>query len=278
MTDPSNIPDAIGALNTGLVALATSPLVAKILGPTADYVGGVTQGLVKKADVNLGQIFAKAARRLGPKLDQPGQVPPRVLRAVISEGRFVEDELGAEYFGGLLASSRTPTGEDDRALALVATVRDMSVYQIRLHYVIHRAVRELLVGRDVKLQSANQRFAAAVYLPREGTQVALGIADRNPAVMTALIGHALAGLDRLGLINPEWIDAEGRMLRTNYLGSKLAEDAPPGLIASPGAFGLELMLAVHGHADVGLNAFLDPTLRFTMDANVPSVAALLAKQ
>lgn len=51
------------------------------------------------------RIFENADRQLS---DEPvdGRVSPRVLRKVLQEGSFIEDELAAEYLGGVLASSR----------------------------------------------------------------------------------------------------------------------------------------------------------------------------
>jgi hypothetical protein len=39
-----------------------------------------------------------------------------VFKQIWDEGRFIEDELAVEYFGGLLASARPPDGKDDRIL------------------------------------------------------------------------------------------------------------------------------------------------------------------
>ena len=68
------------AIGGGLAILASKDILLKILGPTADYVGGKTKGLVEKADINLNAIFSIALRKLGDRADAPGQVNPRVLK------------------------------------------------------------------------------------------------------------------------------------------------------------------------------------------------------
>src|SRR6185503_17313077 len=81
-------------------------LVPKILGPTADYIGAGLRGYTERASANVRRIFENAGTKLGEELDKPGQVSPKVLKEILGEGCVAEDELAAEYFGGVLASSR----------------------------------------------------------------------------------------------------------------------------------------------------------------------------
>jgi hypothetical protein len=39
---------------------------------------------------------------------------PKVIKAILDDGSFCDDELTASYFGGVLASSKTEVGCDDR--------------------------------------------------------------------------------------------------------------------------------------------------------------------
>ncbi len=110
MVDPNSIePNTV--VGAGLLALASKDTLNRLLGPTADYIGGEIRGLAEKCNINLGCIVRRAVKKLGRKIDEPGAVNSRVLRQVWSEGRFIEDELVAEYFGGLLASSRSASGQ-----------------------------------------------------------------------------------------------------------------------------------------------------------------------
>ena len=40
-------------------------------------------------------IFKHAETTLGTKIDEPGQVPPKVLKEILLEGYFCDDELSA---------------------------------------------------------------------------------------------------------------------------------------------------------------------------------------
>jgi hypothetical protein len=51
--------------------------IAKLLGPTADYLGGELQEFTKKRIKNVGNIFKNAEDKLGDKIEQPGAVPPK---------------------------------------------------------------------------------------------------------------------------------------------------------------------------------------------------------
>lgn len=90
--------------------------VSKLLGPTAEYLGGELKDLVEKSQHNLASVFRRAEQKCGPKLEAEGIVNPRVMKHVYEEARFSENELLAEYFDGVLASARTKDGKDDRGV------------------------------------------------------------------------------------------------------------------------------------------------------------------
>ena len=87
-------PGLAAIISTG--ALASKDTINKLLGPTADYLGELLQGQVQKRAENIGRIFTKAAKKLGSKIDEPGQVHPKLLKGLILDGSFCEDELTAE--------------------------------------------------------------------------------------------------------------------------------------------------------------------------------------
>jgi hypothetical protein len=104
---------------TGLAILGSAAggakTIEKILGPTAEHVGVGLKNWTEHRVQNVARIFRKAAQKLGPDIETPGVVSPKVLKEVLDEGSYSDDELTTEYFGGILASGRTPNGRDDRA-------------------------------------------------------------------------------------------------------------------------------------------------------------------
>lgn len=78
-----------------------------------------------------------------------------MIKSVLDDAPFCEDELMAEYIGGVLASSWSGQTRDDRGVALLATIRRLSVYSLRTHYICYgvfdqlcRSVRKFAIGPD----------------------------------------------------------------------------------------------------------------------------------
>ena len=117
--------------------------IGKLLGPTADYLGEGLRDLTRRRVESIGRILSKASTKLGSQLDEPGQVPPRVLKTVLNEGSYCEDPVALEYFGGVLASSRTERGRDDRGARVAKVVDNLSTYQLRTHYLIYSSIANL---------------------------------------------------------------------------------------------------------------------------------------
>ena len=68
----------------------------------------------------------------------------RVAQDVFWNGAFTDDEICAEYFGGILAASRSEDGKDDSAIEFVSVIKSMSSQQLRLHYFIYSGLNQIL--------------------------------------------------------------------------------------------------------------------------------------
>lgn len=81
------------------------------------------------------------------KVDNPEDgksVNLRAARDVLWNGAITEDEVCAEYFGGMLAAARSEDGKDDGVVHYVDTIKAMSARQLELHYVIYKSWQTLL--------------------------------------------------------------------------------------------------------------------------------------
>src|SRR5437762_2257467 len=98
-------------VNSGLAilggAIGSAKIVEKVLGPTAEYVGTGLRDFAQHRVQNVKRIFEKASAFLGETPPAGEAVPPRVLRDVLNDGSYRDDELAATYYGGILASSRS---------------------------------------------------------------------------------------------------------------------------------------------------------------------------
>lgn len=187
----------------GLTAIVSKDLIPKVLGPTAEYIGQETLGLAKKCNVNLSNILKAAFRILEiNKIPQKFPVNTRVFKEIITEGKFAEDELLTEYFGGLLASSKTETGCYDRALYYLCIVKALSIYQLRLHYIVYyRLCKEFQGEKAEFLDRIANRRKLEILVPMSTIEKVFGISGGTQAYPHMM--HALTGLSEKMLIGKE---------------------------------------------------------------------------
>lgn len=205
----------------------------KMLGPTADYVGGEVKNFVEKCNVNLDNIFIRAKEKLGSRIDEEGQVSPRVLKHVIDEGRFCEDSIVADYYGGVLASSKSEIERDDRGVSVLSSIKSLSVYQLRMHYLFYSLVYSLYKGKGKSL--GTDRAQMSIYIPLSVYLEAMAFSPSEDA--SAILIHSVEGLVRSGLV-----DAKFRYGSQEYLAKLFPAATEPGFILTPSVFGAEVFL------------------------------------
>lgn len=233
------IPTELGNLP---FATLTAGMLWQLLGPSAKYLGGKTQELTQKSVENLERVFAEALRRLPDDAKADGVVPPRVLRLAVSEGSFTEDSIAAAYLGGVLASSKTETGRDDRGVCINSLISRLSVFQLRLHYVSYMAMHYLLQGTDSDF-GAGGELRNALHFGTNGLLIAMGFGDdglNDPDFnLDSALTHALYGLSKEELIG-EW-----------------EFDWKAGLTCTPTPIGTELFLWANGQGRQSIEYFFD---------------------
>lgn len=122
--------------------IASGAYVAqKLFGKTLEEMGDDLNKVYKS---NRDKLLAKAAKKVADP-DDGAKPNLRVARDVVWNGAVTDDEVCAEYFGGLLASSRSTDGRDDSALIYVDCIKALSAKQLHLHFVIYSRLEELLL-------------------------------------------------------------------------------------------------------------------------------------
>ncbi len=81
----------------------TPGLLKRVLGPPADALGDALARWVEFRTVNVGRVVEIADRKLSARGDQAGEVPIRVGARILEEGSYCDDQVVAEYLGGVLA-------------------------------------------------------------------------------------------------------------------------------------------------------------------------------
>lgn len=111
--------------------------------------------LNKVYKANRDKLLAKAAKKVVDPND--GAKPNlRVARDVIWNGAVTDDEVCAEYFGGLLAASRSDDGKDDSALIYVDCIKALSSKQLHLHFVIYSSLHKMLLDAGTAINPGIQ--------------------------------------------------------------------------------------------------------------------------
>lgn len=217
-------------------------LLYKLLGPTADYLGGELKDLTEKRLQNVNRIFEIALAKIDP--DAEGAVSPRVLDPIVNEGSYCDDEVVAEYMGGVLAASRTREAKDDRGVYYVNIITGLSTYQLRAHYFFYSTFHNLYTSEDHEIEwtddSAIQR--TAIVIPPQNYMPIFG---EDPGPISELY-HAFGGLNNEGLLGGFGYGEKEHL--ESYIASYNADvDMPDfGLFCRPSLFGIELFLWGHG--------------------------------
>jgi hypothetical protein len=252
-------------VGTGLAILGSAELTVKLLGPTAEYIGEGTRDLVEKQVNKAREIFSNAVRKAGGAINENRVVSPRVLRRVLQDGTLCEDAIAVEYFGGLLASSRSHDVRDDTALPLVNIVSQLSTSQIRLHFIIYRNLSAKAVELTPSTPEKHYTPGVGVWFERAYLISQMGISSSD----SHRLAQAVAGLENNGLIERESEYLAGDLRSDRFQVKDLqgrGEDA--GVIIRPTQTGVDLFLGAHGRKGVVMEEFIHDGASVTSSVSV----------
>jgi hypothetical protein len=173
----------------------------------------------------------------------------------LNDGSYREDSVSIEYYGGVLASSRTQISRDDRAATFVNLVSRLSTYQLRLHYIIYGVMLKLYGGLGVGLGMEHDRNALRTFIPESSLTVAMDFSKAEDPYTILL--HAVNGLVRESLISSSFGLGDSSASGTLGYGGKAR-----GLVVDPSIFGVELFLYAMGSANLPVHMFFFPHITF----------------
>lgn len=252
-------------VGTGLAALGTAQvskeMLGKMLGPTAEYIGDGVRSWTERRVANAQRVFSTASNRLGPALDQPGTVPPRVLKAILEEAQFADDALTAEYLGGVLASSRTEMGRDDRAAIMGRLISDMSTYALRSHYIFYAAARRHEIGLDPRRwKTGTGAEEKRLFIATNQYVRAMEFSEAEGKNFVAIFSDAMLNLERHGLVT-HWSTGTPEHLRRSVLTKDFQDH---GIVFQITQAGIALYCAAHGIQTDPFEAFMSTDVRLEM--------------
>ncbi|WP_319582410.1 hypothetical protein [uncultured Pseudodesulfovibrio sp.] len=244
--------DPVTTIGVGaLVAYLGKDGLEKVLGPTADYLGGQLKELAQKRIENLGQILQNAKAKLSKKEDMAGSVPPKVLKSIINDGSYNDDPLAIEYFGGVLASSKTESGRDDRGARIARVVDGLTSYQLRTHYLIYSTIKNVFKSKQYTF-NLNDRDRMRIFIPYETYFLAMQFSERELEQCESILRHTFFGLANDSLIDPQFAYGSAENIQSHY-----KKATKGGIVCTPSPLGAELFLCAFGLADKGLSYIFD---------------------
>lgn len=240
----------------------------KLLGPTLDYLGHSLRNATQAAFQNTADVIRRANSKLENRPDDEGSIPLRAARAVLDESITAEDEFIAEYLGGVLASSWTPQGRDDRGATWAKEIQGLSAYAVRLHYILYAAARVAVSGVEVNLNVASDRSSVGpLYIGLDDLVRAMDFGpEEDPMLLT---GNAMTNLAAGGLIEHGYGVGEKTNLR-----NVLAEAPGNGLVFAMTLRGIELYLWAGGRGDLGARSLAASDLKVVFDLGLDTPTAL----
>lgn len=252
-------------IGTGLSILGSKDLLLKVLGPSADYLGEKTLGLTKKADINLNNIFKKAEQKLLPQKQKIGQVPHRVLGQVILNGSICDDEIEAEYFGGVLASSKSEISRDDRGATISALIGRLSAYDLRAHYLFYYSMKELYEGRNVSTRDETGSHyglnGLLTFFNIPSFHLSMGFSDAEMKNRNTIMATTLIKLANEGLLSSNIRSGPVSITSLDKFNPEINSE---GYWVFPSLLGLDLFMWAHGYGGEDTDNFFKKDFGITL--------------
>ena len=254
-------------LGTGLTILGSAiggkDLLIKMLGPTADYIGDGIKLFTEKRLENIQSILKNASLKIGDKINKPGTIHPKVLKFVLDEGSYSDDFLSIEYFGGVLASSRSGNSRDDRGVFFNALITRMSSYQLRFHYVLYHIIKSTFNGCEINWGISKERSKLKVFIPASTFYTFMDFTESEEAKASTILDHIISGLLKEQLIGTDFATGSAELLKIYY---SSAEET--GLIIEPDRLGFELFYWVYGKGQDDSKDIFKEDLAFHLDKQI----------
>lgn len=247
-------------IGTGLTAAAIAYLskdgVNKLIGPSLDYIGNELKTWVEYRHKNTEKILDNAEQKAANKLHQKGSIPLKVLKEVLDEGSLRDDGVSIEYLGGVLASSRTKVGRDDRGAKFAALINSCSSYELRAHCILYMILEKKQETTKLEMGTDNGRRQAMTVISQADFIKAMKFSEDELSVLSGIFSSMFHGLYAAGLIG-QW--GYGDKSGIEKLGFKTEFDTTQ-ILFTPTGLGIQLYLWAFGSGDASLEDFGDLSL------------------
>lgn len=236
-------------------------MLGVLFGETASYIGDSVAAMLERRRANVVRICKIALKRLGDGIAQPGSIPPRVIGYLLRDGSYCRDLAASEYWGGILACSKSVNSRDDRAARRLGMLARLGEYQLRSHYLFYATLRLLLMNfrEPAKVDFDHDRMKLSTFIPAGYYILAMDFNKDEIARMPKLIHDVLYGLGQEMLLEGSNTGADD-YLKTQFTTNVTGVIRGEGIVFAPSIAGIELFLWAFGIRDADIRYFLDPRL------------------
>lgn len=211
--------------------VASAFALRKVLGPSLDAIGNALGDFSAYRLRNLFSIGEKVRERYDSDPDpSDSTIHPRVAKALLEEGSWLDDEVAQEYFAGMLiGASKDATSEGDNAY-FARLAASLSSDQLRLHHIFYSSLQGL--GEHIDLRTNAQAEKVTAFFD---------LSDVSILVPARRIGPAATILSREELIGEYACDPVGTVIQP-----WLPWVPGPGIAFRPTSVGAQLFLKAYG--------------------------------
>lgn len=252
-------------LGTGLTLFGSAKLMEKFFGPTIEYFGDGVKDFTQKRIKNLKKIFHNAFSKAETEINKKYSVPSQVLKSILDEGSLIEDTISIEYFGGVLACSRSGVYRDDRGKYFISLLSRLSTYQIRAHYIIYHVFKNIYNGKKIKSvrDLGDNELDNWVFIPAQTFIKAMDFQDSEIDESFNITTHILCGLEKENLIDGFQAGMIGNNLGRHFDGAR-----GQGIICGFSLSGIELFLWAYGKRKIPIDEFWLRKNIFKLDKSI----------
>lgn len=239
------------------VILSNKELLNKLLGPSADYLGDYNkrflENILEKQPKNLANIIVKAYKKLGARAEEQGGVEPRIIKAIIEDGVFIEEDVVAEYYSGILASSRSEDGKNDSGLPYLKLLQSMSAFDMMLHSLLYKTVLAEFKELGFQIDNPEDRNKMKIFIPYNELYIQIHKNFRNidESIIYDKIGDSMFRFSQHAIIKQIWYLANKETIARETK-NKVNQT---GLIFYPTAIGTSLAMWGYGNGHLSNNLF-----------------------
>ena len=165
--------------------------------------------------------------------------------------------LSVEYFGGVLASSRSGNTRDDRGAFFISLISRLSNYQLRLHYLLYQAIKINFNGESINFGIDQERPKLRLFIPFDTFKTLMAFSEEEEENSEILLDHSINGLIKEDLID-NWFQTG----TIEYLKKAFPDVNDEGIILQPSRLGIELFYWAFGKGQENPRGFLLESVNF----------------